>query len=354
MNQQIVDQIVNAVLYEGYILYPYRPSVKNRQRWTFGGLCPRSYSEAHDNGEAWMMRTECLVRGHATTVLQVEVRFLHLLARLVGVLDQPRSELLDGEEPAYRLVERFHVGDRLLQTWQEAEERRVFLGDLDLLALTARSKRLEFMFPACRRFEPVRDPTGEIVAVLVRDQQPVTGVLIVSAEPVAEGLFQVKVCIENLTPLEEASKRDRDEALLRSLVSTHTVLGVSGGEFISLTDPPELWRTFAASCQSVGTWPVLVGTPGENDTLLSSPIILGDYPQIAPESPGDLFDSTEIDEILTLRILTLTDEEKQAAVAVDERVRELLHRCETLAPEQMMGMHGTLRGLHPVSTEELR
>ena len=46
MNQALVDRIVNAVLYEGYLLYPYRPSVKNRQRWTFGGLYPRSYCEA--------------------------------------------------------------------------------------------------------------------------------------------------------------------------------------------------------------------------------------------------------------------------------------------------------------------
>ncbi len=46
MNRALVDQIASAVLYEGYILYPYRPSVKNRQRWTFGGLVPRAYSEA--------------------------------------------------------------------------------------------------------------------------------------------------------------------------------------------------------------------------------------------------------------------------------------------------------------------
>ena len=89
MNQALVDQIVDAVLYEGYILYPYRPSVKNRQRWTFGGLYPRGYCEAQEAGDAWSMQTECLVRGRGNTVVRVEVRFLHLQARLVGQLDVP-------------------------------------------------------------------------------------------------------------------------------------------------------------------------------------------------------------------------------------------------------------------------
>jgi hydrogenase maturation protease len=103
----------------------------------------------------------------------------------------------------------------------------------------------------------------------------------------------------------------RDEALKRSLVSTHVILNVRGGKFISLLDPPESFREMAESCRNIGTYPVLVGAEGERDTMLASPIILYDYPQIAPESDGDLFDGTEINELLALRILTLTDEEKR-------------------------------------------
>ncbi len=102
----------------------------------------------------------------------------------------------------------------------------------------------------------------------------------------------------------------RADALMYSLVSAHTILTVEDGEFVSLLDPPENLRSLAAECSNIGTWPVLVGEEGERDTMLSSPIILYDYPQIAPESPGSLFDGTEIDEILSLRILTMTDEEK--------------------------------------------
>ena len=74
-------------------------------------------------------------------------------------------------------------------------------------------------------------------------------------------------------------------------------------------------------------------------------------PQIAPESAGNLFDGTEIDEILALRILTLTDEEKSEMREGDERAREILERTEALPAEQFAKLHGTLRGLHPASEE---
>jgi hydrogenase maturation protease len=351
MNEALVKRIAYAVLYEGYILYPYRPSVKNRQRWTFGGLYPRSYSEAQDGSDGWVVQTECLVQGGEHTTLQVQVRFLHLLNRLVGQLECPLNEFSDGAEPAYRVVESLQIGGRLLHTMQEAVERECLLGDVDLLSLAAGPRRSEFGFPARRTLEPVRGPLGEIAAVQVREQQAVAGGLEVSAEAAAEGLFKVRVRVENRTPLEAAGQRSRDEALLRALISAHTVLGVREGAFVSLVDPPMEWRALAASCKNCGAWPVLVGEAGDKDTLLSAPIILYDYPQIAPESPGDLFDSTEIDEILTLRILTLTDEEKQAAAAVDERVRALLQRTELLASEQLLGLHGAVRSLRAAPAE---
>ncbi len=139
----------------------------------------------------------------------------------------------------------------------------------------------------------------------------------------------------------------RDAALLQYFVSAHKILTLRGGEFVSLIDPPEVCREAAATCQNVGTWPVLAGEEGQRDVMLSSPIILYDYPQIAPESAGDLCDGTEIDEILSLRILTLTDEEKREMRQSDERGRRILERTETLPEEQWMKLHGVLRGLRP-------
>jgi hypothetical protein len=142
---------------------------------------------------------------------------------------------------------------------------------------------------------------------------------------------------------------DRDTALSYSLVSAHTILGVEGGEFLSLLEfPPEL-ADLAARCSNVGTWPVLVGE--DANAVLSSPIILYDHPQIAPESAGNLFDSTEIDEILSLRILTLTEEEKREMRQSDDRTRAILERTENMPEEQLMKLHGVLRGLNKAHEE---
>jgi hydrogenase maturation protease len=149
------------------------------------------------------------------------------------------------------------------------------------------------------------------------------------------------VAIENTTPT--ACGLGRDKALLRAMVSTHTVLRATEGEFASLTDPPPELARAAAACDNQGTWPVLAGEPGCRDTVLSSPIILEDHPRVAEESPGDLFDATEIDEILTLRILTLTDDEKAELRRTDERARELLERCEALTGDELLRLHGRLR-----------
>ncbi len=191
---------------------------------------------------------------------------------------------------------------------------------------------------------------GAVAGVLVRERQAIKGVAELTAAEVAEGLYRVTLTIANLTPLGDAGA-DRDKVILRTLASTHALLGVTGGEFVSLLEPPECWRAAVAVCQNVGTWPVLVGAEGQRDTMLSSPIILYDYPQIAPESAGDFFDGTEMDEMLTLRVLTLTDEEKRAMAGIDGRASALLARTEALAREQMSSLHGTLRDLRPVAGE---
>jgi hypothetical protein len=364
MNLRLVERLVNAVLYEGYILYPYRPSaVKNRQRFNFGALCPENYSVAQQGTEAWSMQTECLVRGGRRTAIEVKARFLHLLAREVGVpiADWKDEELqASGFETRFQVVESLEVGDRLFQTWQEAVERDVSAPNLNLNDLVAEPRRLTFAFPSKREVEPLREASGKIVGVIVRKQESVEGAIELRAEQLRDPqsairdpqLFKVSVRILNETKFEDAKSRSRDDALMQSLVSTHTILSVGDGEFVSLLDPPADLRDAAAGCHNVGTWPVLVGEAGESDCMLSSPIILYDYPEIAPESPGDLFDGTEIDEILTLRILTLTEDEKRAMRGVDERARQILERTETMPVEQMMKMHGAMRSLPSVEEDE--
>jgi hypothetical protein len=348
MNLTAVDKIAKAVLYEGYMLYPYRPSsVKNQQRWNFGVLCPRSYCEAQKGSEAWTMQTECLVEGSSRTRLEVRVRFLQLVARSVGELTAPLRELSPGKTPEFRFVERLAVNGRVYQPWQEAIERELCLPVYNLEALCQRSVQDAFTFTAERKFEHLSDADGRTAGVIVRERRAISGSIEVAGERGEDGAFKISVLIRNTTPFEIAPNSTRDEALLGSMASAHTILGVQGGQFISLIAPPERFGELAANCKNVGTWPVLVGEEGQCDTMLSSPIILYDYPQIAPESAGDLFDGTEIDEILSLRIMTLTDDEKREMSQSDERARQMLERTETMAVEQLMKLHGVLRGLRP-------
>jgi hydrogenase maturation protease len=213
-----------------------------------------------------------------------------------------------------------------------------------LSELAETPQRVPFSLPRQRSVEAIRDESGQAVGVIVRDQQCVTGTIEITAQSDGE-LTKLTVMALNQTPLETPGSTTRDEALLRSTVSTHTILGASDAEFISLFDPPERFRSAATGCSNIGAWPVLVGEDGERDMMLSSPIILYDYPQIAPESAGDLFDGTEIDEILTLRIMTLTDDEKREMRGADDRARKILERTESLPVEQFMKMHGAVRGL---------
>jgi len=143
---------------------------------------------------------------------------------------------------------------------------------------------------------------------------------------------------------------DADGALRTSLIGTHLLLEADGSRFVSVIDPPEAARAAAARCTQHRCWPVLAGDGGPegqtSDVVLAAPIILYDHPAVAPESAVAMFDSTEIDEILTLRVLTLTDEEKAQARATDPRAAAIIDRCEQMSPEELQRLHGALRDPH--------
>lgn len=272
MNFEPLEKIANAVLYEGFLLYPYRKSsVKNQQRWQFGTVGPIG------GADPAMMQTECLVEGGADTALDVKIRFLQ----------------------------------------GEIEREITFPG----VSLVRPPLRCPFSF------------------------SPVEGAVEFESAPEDTRVFRFTIRILNLsaTPCENCS-----------MLSTHTMLGVQGGAFVSLLDPPEEYKSAASACRNVATWPVLAGREGDRDLMLSSPIILYDYPQIASESAGDFFDATEIDEMLTLRVLTLSEAEKLEIREGDERARDILERTEALPNEAFAKMHGAIRGLRKASKLEFR
>ena len=349
MNPSPVDKIANAVLYEGYILYPYRASSrKNRQRFTFGRIYPQAYSEAQNGAEPFAMQTECLLRRRCEMpTVQVRVRFLHPMARAIGLLSAPVPELPANLEPGdLSLVPELRIGDRLYQTWQETVEREVQSSQPLPDNLVAQTVSLPFHFSSSLAFDPIHDCQNQVVGAIIRRQQSLEGTIKIGVQTVDREVFKISVTVANHTPVSECDLNQQEEVLLRTFASTHTILELDRGEFLSLLDLPEAYAEVTATCLNIGTWPVLVGEEekGEAGAMLSSPIILYDYPQIAPESPGEFFDGTEIDEILALRVLTMTDQEKWEMSQVDEHARQILTRTEALPKEEFWKMHGTIRG----------
>ena len=352
MNRAAVERIAKAVLYEGYMLYPYRPSaVKNQQRFNFGVVYPQTYSEAQKGCDPWVMQTECLVQGTSQTSIELYLRFLQLTARSVEerVAEELDRRRTDGA--VYRPVRELEVDGQKFYSWEEAVEREIGVPASPVDALVRQPLQQPFSLPASRTTEPLLESSGKVVGQIVRTQETIDGAIYLAVHPVVEGVYRIVVRVKNVTPVTDVECTKREDALMRSLVSAHLLLGVREGEFVSLLDPPESLREVASQCRNVGSFPVLVGEEGKRDTMLSSPIILYDYPQIAPESAGDLFDGTEIDEILSLRIMTMTEDEKLEMRQSDERARQMLERTESLPVEQLMKLHGVLRGLRPVEEE---
>lgn len=354
MNREALDKIVHAVLYEGYILYPYRPSSRKNQvgRFTFGRVYPADYARAQGGREPCLMQTEFLVRNESKdAVAEISVRFLQPLAREVVRLRAPVEELVGEAEEQGEVVPRLEVGANLYQTWQEAIEREVALSPMSLN--DAAERKHEFEFPASRQTEPIRREDGMTVGAVVRRNSAITGLIEMQVELIEPDAARIRVRILNQTPLPNEFLENQEAIALRTFASTHTILHAAGGECISLLDPPGEYLEAARICRQIGAWPVLVGDENAHarDTMLSSPIILYDYPKIAPESAGDLFDGTEIDEILSLRIQTMTEAEKSEMRQLDEYARRILERTENLAEADMLRMHGVMREERPPNEE---
>jgi hypothetical protein len=311
MNLDSVRKIADAVLYEGYILYPYRASAqKNRSRWQFGVVMAPGYAAA-DPSETSFTRAECVLEHSGQPAVRVLLRFLQVQRR-TG----------DGDSSAAEI-------------WDEAVEREVEVA-ADAAALFGDGVTQEFTVEGGENREED----------VVRRREPLAGLVSIRAAEVPGPWRAVKlrVRVENRTDLGSVPQR-REDALPTSLIAAHTIITVDGGKFLSMTDPPEWARPAVAECRNEGGWPVLADPDGL--VVLSSPIILYDHPELAEESAGELYDGTEIDEILTLRTLALSDDEKAEARATDPRAAALLDRVESMDPQVMARLHGTLRSPHP-------
>ena len=336
-----VRQIADTVLYEGYVLYPYRASAqKNRSRWQFGVLMPPGFA-AVDPSETANAQAECVVATVDRFTVRIVLRFLQVQRRSVycwrpgtGAFEPVRELVVDGTE---------------LSAWDEVVEREVSYlaegvvpGGPEVLHTV--------QVPGGVERETVHDGIGTLAGEVVRVRRQLCATLGLSAYavPGQPEVVRLRVRLENHT--EPATPpRSRDEALPAALVASHLILGVEGGVFISMVDAPDWAAKAVAGCVNQGLWPVLAGPPDRHDLILAAPIILYDHAQLAPESPADLYDATEIDEILLLRTLALTEAEKRQARATDPRAAAVLDRADALDAATLNRLHGTLRGRRSVA-----
>lgn len=332
-----VRTIADAVLYEGYLLYPYRASShKNQSRWQFGVLGPPDAapgSFAEDPGMA--MQALLKIPDEPSAIMPevtVRLRFLQLQVREVQRLDADGGHTPVGE---------LDVAGVSVLSWDEAVECELDLGAVPLTGDNGATDELRTV-PGGEETEPLTDEHGVTVGRVVRRREPLTA-RVRTRTTRDDGFLRLSVSVDN----EHAGEAtDKDAAIRASLIGTHLLLQAHGADFLSLREPPDEAAPAAARCEQRRCWPVLAGAKGSTDTVLGAPIILYDHPEIAEQSPGALFDSTEIDEILTLRVMTMTEEEKAEARATDPRAREIIDRCDTMSAGDLQQLHGLLRDPH--------
>jgi hypothetical protein len=321
MSLDQVRAVADAVLYEGYLLYPYRASAaKNRSRWQFGVLGPPA-AVPHAFAEPPDMVMQCLLEpGDRPASVTIHLRFLQVQARQVQRL---------GPDGSYVPVDALTVAGADVLSWDEAVEREITWPAVPV--------------PGTAEF-PVDVPGGaDVQSVpggrIVRRRMPLSARIRTRAEPDG-GLLRLTVEVANEHPAHVA---DRHTAARCSLIGAHLLIQAQHATFVSLLDPPPAAAAAAARCGQRRCWPVLAGRPGASDVVLGAPIILYDHPEVAEQSPGALYDSTEIDEILTLRVMTMTDAEKAEARATDPRAQAVVDRCDAMSAADLQRLHGGRR-----------
>jgi hypothetical protein len=304
MRLELAGALADAVLMEGYALYPYRASAaKNRYRWTFGVLAPRAWSEA-GGCEPWWLEAKLLVTGAPRTVA-AQLRFFQI---------DRRSTASGGAPP-----------------WDEGV---VHVIPFDV---PAGATEIAIEIPS------VRSEAVHVDRCVARDRLALSGRIVVRREVIdaERALQRVTIRVENTTPWHDLHA-SRHAAIAAALASTHLLVGVDGGELLSAIDPPAWARAVAASCTCTRTYPVLAGPVDARDIMLCAPFILYDHPQLARGSAGDLCDATEIDELLALRTRQLADEPRPAAIGSRVRLKPPAHGRRTGAEDRYAGRVATV------------
>ncbi len=333
----VLEKLTRTLLYEGYSLYPYyRSAIKNQKPIPFGVIFPKDYNAYNEHSHSHI-QSQSIIHGTGELTVSIDVRFLH----------SRRTELFkkNNNSEEFRPVFELEVDGKTYQAPSPTIQRNIQTGLLKMNDLIAGGKTIPFSFESYNEGEMIFNEEKEIVAKKITSVSEINGAIKIQAEVLKdmENSFRLSVTVINTTPVANANKRTRDEALLQSFLSTHIILQTPDGEFISHQDTPAKWQSATSGCNNIHTWPILIDK--NNTTLLSSPIILYDYPEINPVSSGDLFDSTEIEEALLLHVNLLSDEEKKRIGGNDEKLRAMLNNVSSLTPEDLNVYHSMMKDI---------
>lgn len=276
-----IELIADAILYEGYALFPYRKNaLKNRKRFNFGVLSPKVWAEKQTN-EQYFQQTEILFSADENAKIFFKIRYLQLESK---------------------------------EDWQTAHERTI-----ENSAEIIEKKEFE-----------ISDSKFQI-----------DGKVQIETENICENLFKLNLKIENLTENSSFKNASREEILPFSFVSTHTIFELENGEFISAIEPPQEFSTFS-KLENINCFPVLVGDQDKRNFMLSAPIILYDFPEIAQNSFDNFFDGLEIDELMVMNLLALTENEKEEIKKTDAKTRKILEKIENASAEDLLKLHAKM------------
>lgn len=344
----VLENLTRTLLYEGYSLYPYyRSALKNQKPIPFGVIFPKDYNAYNEHSNS-CIQSHTIIKGGKNLKVSITVRFLHL--RKTELFKHNIENGNNDYEPQFSLDVNGHTYRR---GWQTIE-RKLTVDHVSLRELIKGQKIRPLEFESMNDGEFILNEEKEIIAKQTISVSPIKGFIEVKANKVENrsDSHRLTVTVTNTTAVENANMIMRDEALLKSFLSTHIILQAEHGEFISHQDTPEEWKPAIETCNNINTWPILIDK--RDTTMLSSPIILYDYPEINALSSGDLFDSTEIEEALLLHVNLLSEEDKSKIGTGDQKINAMLQKVNNLRPEDLHQYHSMMKNSAPANFDNLK
>lgn len=326
-SDSILENLTKTVLYEGYSIFPYhRSAIKNQKPIPFGVIYPEEYHHYNQYAPS-LMQTECVVNAESQASININVRFLHLMKTEIFKNDNSEKENHNNfnkfSHEGWQTIERtISSGD--IQLSELLNSKRTFIVDFDSVEETKYSTAEKDLLKS-KQINSVSKINGTItLEAFTIEKQP--------------SVFRIRVTVINNSLMNNAETALQHAAFNQSFISTNTILKITGGEFISEQNPSEDFKSIISQNKNIGTWPILIEE--SNTAMLSSPIILYDYPKINAQSKGDLFDSLEIEEMLILHLSAMSEEEKNNIAESDEKMRAMLDKAKQVTPEELLNLHG--------------